>query len=181
MIFAIAVTLAMDALAVAISNGVSMPKMRKAQALIIGIYFGGFQFLMPLAGYFAGQLIDDFLEKYGPWITFGVLVIIGGKMVIEALKHKEEIHEKEAVFSHPKLIVQAIATSIDAFAVGVTLAFSADGIVQVLWACGVIGVVALVFSTAGALFGKKIGGFFQKRAELAGGIVLIVLGILSLF
>lgn len=172
MIFLIAVSLAMDAFAVSISNGVSVKGFGKSHAIKQGLYFGVFQFLMPLIGWVLGSSVKSYIEAVDHWIAFGLLAIIGVNMIRESLS--EEDDEEEATELSPKvLVLQAIATSIDALAVGISFAVLSVNIVQ---AAVIIGVVAFVFGVAGGILGKKIGGLLQSKAELAGGVVLILIG-----
>jgi len=176
MIPLLALSLGMDAFAVSISCGMS-PGFRRRSALWLGIYFGGFQALMTLLGAFLGHSFHQYVAQAGGWIAFGLLALIGGNMVWGALKGDRKPDEITAL-SHKRLFVLAIATSIDAFAAGVSLALLT---VNLVVACTVIGGVAFVLSVSGGLFGKRVGEAFHKRAELVGGIVLIALGIRSLF
>ena len=173
MIFLIAVSLAMDAFAVSISNGVSVKGFGKSHAVKQGIYFGGFQFMMPVIGWVLGSSVKSYIEAVDHWIAFGLLAIIGINMIREALGGEDD--EEEATELSPKvLVLQAIATSIDALAVGISFAVLS---VNILQASAIIGVVAFCFGVAGGILGKKIGGLLQNKAELAGGVVLILIGI----
>jgi len=166
----------MDAFAVSISCGMSTG-FKKRYTLWLGIYFGGFQALMTLLGAFLGHSFNQYVAQAGSWIAFGLLALIGGNMVWGALKGDRNPGET-VDFSHRRLFVLAVATSIDAFAAGVSLALLT---VNLAVAAAVIGGVAFVLSVFGGLFGKRLGETFHKRAELVGGIVLIALGIRSLF
>ncbi|MCL2827667.1 MAG: manganese efflux pump MntP family protein [Oscillospiraceae bacterium] len=176
MIPLLALSLGVDAFAVSISCGMS-PGFRKRYALWLGIYFGGFQALMTLLGALLGHSFNQYVAQAGSWIAFVLLTLIGGNMVWRALKGNQKPDETMA-FSHKRLFVLAIATSIDAFAAGVSLALLT---VNLAVAAAVIGGVAFALSVSGGLFGKRVGETFHKRAELVGGIVLIALGIRSLF
>jgi putative Mn2+ efflux pump MntP len=191
------VALAMDACAVAMTNGMCDVKMPVKKALLIGIFFGFFQFLMPLIGYFiTGIIADAFLdvfEKISAWISFGLLAILGGKMVWEGVsewieRKKEENPQTMGACPYPrqeltlkKLTVQAVATSIDALAVGVTLqmaAISETGLALGVWgATGVIGMITLALSFAAVYIGKAIGDKLADKAGLLGGLVLLGIGI----
>ena len=192
-----AVALAMDACAVAMTNGMCDIKMPVRKALLIGIFFGAFQFLMPVIGYFiTGVVADAFLsvfEKISAWISFGLLAILGGKMVwesIEEWKERKSGSQDETVGACPyprqaltvkKLTVQAVATSIDALAVGVTLqmaTLSSTGLAGGVWgATAVIGVVTLALSFGAVYIGKAIGDKLADKAGLFGGLVLLGIGI----
>ena len=171
MIFLIAVSLAMDAFAVSISNGVSVKGFGKAHAVKQGIYFGGFQFMMPVLGWVLGSSVRTYIEAVDHWIAFGLLAAIGFNMIRESRSEEEE--EEGGEMTAKVLILQAIATSIDALAVGISFAVLQ---VNILQAALIIGVVAFVFSFVGGVLGKSIGGFLQGKAELIGGIVLILIG-----
>lgn len=173
MIFLIAVSLAMDAFAVSISNGVSVRGFGKRHAVKQGLYFGGFQFLMPVIGWVLGCSVKSYIEAVDHWIAFGLLAVIGFNMIREAMGDDDE--EEEATVLSPKvLVLQAIATSIDALAVGISFAVLS---VNILQAAVIIGVVAFCFGVVGGVLGKKIGGLLQNKAELAGGVVLILIGV----
>ncbi|MDR0958623.1 MAG: manganese efflux pump MntP family protein [Clostridiales bacterium] len=169
-ILIIAVGLAMDAFAVSVANSVSIKKVKPATALKFGCYFGGFQFLMPVAGFYFGSFFSKYVNAYGHWVAFGVLLVIGGKMFIESFK-EEETEPAESVKA---MLIFAVATSIDALTVGVSFALTD---VPVWRASGIIGIVAFVFSAAGVYLGSKAGGLLGAKAERVGGIVLIAIGI----
>jgi putative Mn2+ efflux pump MntP len=191
------VALAMDACAVAMTNGMCDVKMPVKKALLIGVFFGFFQFLMPVIGYFiTGIIADAFLEvfeKISAWVSFGLLAILGGKMVWEGVsewieRKKEENTQTTGVCPYPrqeltmkKLTVQAIATSIDALAVGVTLqmaAISSTGLAGGVWgATGMIGIVTFALSFGAVYVGKVIGDKLADKAGLFGGLVLLGIGI----
>ncbi|MGN1098342.1 MAG: manganese efflux pump MntP family protein [Clostridia bacterium] len=177
-IFLTAVSLAMDAFAVSITNGVVVADFKKRYAVKMGLYFGVFQFVMPLIGYALGSSFRSYIETFDHWIAFGLLVLIGGNMIRESIWGEEEESvgktAKEAL-NAKVLTVQAIATSIDALAVGISFSLLPD--VDMWLSCTIIGIVAFLFSFFGGLTGKKIGGLFKDKAELAGGIVLCAIGI----
>ena len=174
-IFLIAVSLALDAFAVSVSSGISIPGFGWRQAAKMGLWFGAFQFAMPLLGWLLGTGVSQYIQAVDHWIAFALLAIIGGKMAWEALRSGCG-EEDEAVedLSARRLCLLAIATSIDALAVGVSMAFMQ---VNIWFAAIVIGVVAFVLSVAGGLVGRRLGCLFQRRAELVGGLVLIGIGI----
>ena len=173
MIFLIAVSLAMDAFAVSISNGVSVKGFGKRHAVKQGLYFGGFQFMMPVIGWFLGNSVKSYIEAVDHWIAFGLLAIIGINMIRESLGEDDE-DEATTELSPKVLVLQAIATSIDALAVGISFAVLSVNIIQ---AAAIIGVVAFCFGFAGGVLGKRIGGLLQGKAEIVGGVVLILIGI----
>ena len=174
-IIAVAVVLAMDAFAVAILNGILLKKRKISIAVRFGIAFGLFQFAMPLIGWLLGQAFLRYLEAVDHFIAFGLLTVIGVRMIFESFK-SEELREQrlDKILSIKNLVLLAIATSIDALAVGITLAVTNANI----WiASSIIGVVAFVISTIGYFIGVLSGGFFKKGAEIFGGCVLIGIGI----
>lgn len=164
--------LAMDAFAVSLCKGVSMKKMNWKKAIIIGMWFGGFQSLMPTIGYFLGTTFEDIVTSIDHWIAFVLLSFIGGKMIKDSLdKNKEESNDD---ISFKTMIVLAIATSIDALAVGITFAFLK---VNILIAVLSIGLITLILSIIGTKIGNKFGYKYEKKAELVGGIILVLLGL----
>ena len=172
-IFLIAVSLAMDAFAVSVSTGIAVPGFGPKQAARIGLWCGFFQFAMPLAGWALGTSVKTYIEAVDHWIAFGLLAFIGGNMIREALSGEGE---EEAItdLSVKRLFLLALATSIDALAVGVSLAF-VEG--NILLSAAVIGVVAFALAMLGGLLGHRLGQLFQKRATLAGGLVLVAIGV----
>lgn len=172
MVFLIALSLAMDAFAVSISNGVSVRGFGKRDAIRQGVYFGGFQFLMPVAGWLLGSSVKEAIEAVDHWIAFLLLAVIGGNMIRESLKKEDE--PGESVLTAKILALQAVATSIDALAVGISFALLE---VNILAAGIIIGVVAFLLSFLGGMLGKGLGGFLQAKAGLAGGVVLILIGV----
>lgn len=174
-ILLVAIGLSMDAFAVAICKGLAMPQINKKQTLLIGAYFGVFQALMPLAGWLLGSQFAGYVTKLAPWIAFVLLAWIGGSMIRESLSQGEEDGKPEpAELRHRELLMLAVATSIDALAVGVSMAFMP---VDILSSAGIIGIVAFVLSVVGGLVGRRLGCLFQRRAELVGGLVLIGIGV----
>lgn len=172
-IILIAVSLAMDAFAVSICKGLSMKKMDWKKAIIIGLYFGIFQAVMPVIGYLLGVGFEESIKFIDHWIAFGLLAFIGGNMVKEALS-KEDDEEVDDKVDFKTMIVLAIATSIDALAVGVTFAFLN---VNIVVSVCLIGIVTFVISCIGVKIGNVFGDKYEKKAELAGGIVLILIGL----
>ncbi len=178
MVFLTAVSLAMDAFAVSITDGIVVTDFKKRYAVKIGLYFGIFQFIMPLIGYALGSSFREYIEAFDHWIAFGLLVLIGGNMIRESFSEDTEesaLKTSAEVLNAKVLTVQAIATSIDALAVGISFSLLPD--IDMWLSCTVIGAVAFLFSFFGSLMGKKIGGLFKEKAELAGGIVLCCIGI----
>ena len=175
-IFFIAVSLALDAFAVSVSAGLTVRGFTIKDALKMGLWFGGFQFIMPLIGWFLGSRVAGYVMSVGPYIACGVLAFIGGRMIWGALKGDNE--ETVTELSAKTLLLLAVATSIDALAVGVTFAFMD---VDVLLSSAVIGVVAFALSLAGGMIGGRLGDRFKDRAQLVGGVVLVAIGIKMLF
>lgn len=167
------VSLAMDAFAVSITTGITLKDLRWKHALKVGLFFGGFQFLMPLIGYLAGSTFVRYIESVDHWIAFGLLAFIGGKMVYECIRPGEEEQVANPTATG-KLLVLAVATSIDALAVGISLAILRANI----WVCSSwIGIITFSLSALGVRLGKKLGDKFQRSAGLLGGLVLICIGI----
>lgn len=177
-VFVTGIVLSMDAFAVAVCKGLSMRKINYSHTLLIALFFGGFQALMPLIGWYLGDTFEKYINAVDHWIAFGLLAFIGGKMAIEAITEKEENKQKKEnkPFSVPELTVLALATSIDALAVGIV--FALTPMETNIWsAIAVIGCTTFVLSVIGVAVGNKFGSKYQSRAELVGGVVLIFLGI----
>lgn len=170
-LFILAVGLSMDAFAVSICKGLSLGKITKKNMAVAGAWFGGFQALMPLIGYFLGSFFADMITKYAHWIAFVLLLFIGGNMIKEALGEDEEVNPSMDV---KEMFLLAVATSIDALAVGVTFAFLKVSIVP---AVSFIGCITFVCSAAGVKIGSVFGAKYRSKAELCGGIILILIGI----
>lgn len=173
-ILLLALGLSMDAFAVSIASGATLKKMEIKSALKMALFFGGFQTLMPVAGWAAGLGMKGFIAGWDHWLAFGLLSFVGIKMIVEAAEERPEDGRKARPFETGTLFLLAVATSIDALAVGVT--FSLLG-VSILAPVLVIGAVTFSFSAAGVLIGVKSGHFFENRVEIAGGIVLIAIGL----
>lgn len=169
----LAIGLSMDAFAVAICKGLAIKEAKLKHMIITGAYFGGFQALMPVAGYLLGVNFKGLIERFDHWIAFLLLVLIGGNMLREALK-KEEEEEMNTSFGPKSMIPLAVATSIDALAVGVTFAFLQ---VQIIPAVSMIGVTTFLFSFVGVKIGNIFGLKYKTKAEFAGGIILILIGL----
>ena len=170
-LFILAVGLSMDAFAVSVCKGLSLGKIKSKHMCIAGAWFGGFQALMPLIGYFLGSFFAEMIEKYDHWVAFVLLAIIGGNMIKESFGKDEKVDSSMDVKS---MLLLAIATSIDALAVGVTFAFLQ---VQIVPAVSFIGVITFIFSAVGVKIGSLFGTKYKSKAELFGGIVLVLIGI----
>ena len=189
-IILIAIGLSMDAFAVSVTNGIIIKDLKVGHALKIGLYFGVFQALMPLAGWLAGSQFKDYITSFDHWIAFGLLAFIGGKMIWEAFGEEDKeaetvdgmcevaISTQETVCENPlkmgRLLILAVATSIDALAVGVSFAFLS---VSIIWSAVIIGMITFIICFAGVFIGNKFGGLLKKKAEIAGGLILICIGI----
>lgn len=175
-LFLIGVGLSMDAFAVSICKGLVMEKVNKKQAFIIGLYFGGFQALMPLIGWFLGIRFQQYITSIDHWIAFVLLVFIGGKMIVEAVRDPdvEEIGKKDPSLDHKEMFLLAVATSIDALAVGITFAFLDTPIVE---AITIIGLTTFFLSILGVVVGNFFGTRYKKKAEIVGGIILVAIGV----
>lgn len=173
-LFVLAVGLSMDAFAVSICKGLATKKVELKHMAIAGLWFGGFQALMPLIGYFLGVRFKDAITEFDHWIAFGLLAIIGGNMIRESFSNDEEHEHEDTSYGVKDMFLFAVATSIDALAVGVSFGFLD---VQIVPAVSFIGVITFVFSAVGIKLGHFVGSKFEKRAELFGGIVLVCIGI----
>ena len=173
----LAVGLSMDAFAVSICKGLSMKKAAFKEGAICGTWFGGFQALMPLIGFFLGSVFAGAIEAFDHWVAFGLLAIIGINMLKEAFSKECDCgcQERDADLSVKTMFVMAVATSIDALAVGISLAMAGD--VNIFVAVLLIGVVTFAFCTAGVKIGNVFGSRFEKKAQIAGGVILILLGV----
>ena len=173
-ILLIGVSLSMDAFAISVANGLTLNNFKPRHALWMGLYFGGFQFLMPLIGYLLGSTVSHYVMKLGPYISFFLLAFIGGKMLLDGLRGGEDAGGTGDL-THKSLLASAVATSIDALAVGVSFAFM-EG-VKLLPSCLLIGCTTFVISFGGAMLGSRIPGLNGKKAGIVGGLVLIGIGI----
>ena len=175
-LFVVAIGLSMDAFAVSICKGLSVCRVKPKHAIITGLWFGGFQALMPLIGYLLGTRFEDAIKQFDHWIAFVLLALIGANMLKEALG-KEECDccdTNEADLSPKTMFVMAVATSIDALAVGISLAMAGD--VNIVAAVLLIGVTTFLLSGVGVKVGNIFGSRFEKKAQLLGGVILILLG-----
>ena len=175
--FLTGIGLSMDAFAVAICKGLGMRKVNYKQMLLIALFFGGFQALMPLLGWLLGRQFEQYITSVDHWIAFALLVLIGANMLREARKG-DDTTDAETVYDAPlplwQLLLMAIATSIDALAVGISFAFLG---VNIWLAIAIIGTTTFLISAAGVFIGNRFGNRYEKRATIAGGIILILLGV----
>ena len=176
-LFLLGVGLSMDAFAVSVCKGLGMRKLDKKQALIIGLYFGGFQALMPLIGWLLGSQFQQYIPSIDHWIAFILLGFIGGKMMVEAVREwneEETVEVMDAPIDHKNMFVLAVATSIDALAVGITFAFLNTPIIE---AITIIGITTMVLSIIGVIVGNFFGSRYKSKAEFIGGLILVLLGL----
>lgn len=171
-LFLIAVGLSMDAFAVSVCKGLAMPKCTFKKAAIVGLWFGGFQALMPAIGYILGAQFQEAIASIDHWIAFVLLALIGGNMIHEALDNDEE--EADASLDVKTMFLLAVATSIDALAIGITFAFLK---VNIIPAVCFIGIVTFIISFAGVKIGNVFGARYKNKAEIVGGIILILIGL----
>lgn len=173
-ILLISVGLAMDAFAVSVCKGLAMKKMDFKKAVIIGAWFGGFQTLMPTIGFFLGKTFESFITGIDHWIAFVLLGIIGGNMIKEALSRDEESQSDKTDFK--TMLVLAIATSIDALAIGIAYV-CAYGSKNAAVTFVTIGIITFILSVLGVKIGNRFGTKYEKKAEFLGGLILVLLGI----
>ena len=172
------VGLSMDAFAVSVCKGLAMKRSSVKAGLTCGIWFGGFQALMPLIGFFLGSMFAEAIQSVDHWVAFGLLVLIGVNMLREAFSPEEDGGCSEcadADLSVKSMFVMAVATSIDALAVGISLAMAGD--VAIFAAVGIIGVCTFTFSAVGVGVGSVFGSRFEQKAQIAGGVILVILGV----
>lgn len=170
----LAVGLSMDAFAVSVCKGLAMKQCSAKKAMTCGVWFGGFQALMPLIGYVLGYRFERYITAIDHWIAFVLLGVIGGGMIAEAFSKKED-GELDDSLDVKTMFILAVATSIDALAVGITLAFLPN--TNVPAAVALIGIVTFGFSTAGVKIGNLFGMKYKTKAEFAGGVILVLLGL----
>lgn len=170
----LAVGLSMDAFAVSVCKGLAMKKATLRAGLTCGVWFGGFQALMPVIGFFLGSLFADAIQAFDHWVAFALLAIIGGNMLKEALSQEEEDAPCDDLSARTMFIL-AVATSIDALAVGISLAMA--GNVDILAAAVLIGLCTCALSALGVKIGNVFGSRYERRAQMAGGVILILLGV----
>ncbi len=177
-LFLLGVGLAMDAFAVSICKGLKMKTVNKKHCFVIALFFGGFQALMPFIGWLLGRQFEQYITKIDHWIAFLLLVAIGGKMIVDVLKGEEEDDEvcpcEIEKLDVKELFLLAIATSIDALAVGITFAFLQVSIVP---AITIIGVVTFIISAVGVFVGNIFGSKYKSKAEFVGGVILVLIGV----
>lgn len=171
-LFLIAVGLSMDAFAVSVCKGLSERSLKAKHYFIIGAWFGGFQALMPLIGYLLGSAFEQYITSFDHWVAFVLLGLIGGNMIREAFSKDEE--DQDASFGFKTMLLLAIATSIDALAIGITFALLPD--VNIFAAIGLIGVTTFILSAFGLKVGNVFGTKYKSKAEFAGGVILILIG-----
>ena len=171
-LFILAVGLSMDAFAVSICKGLSLGKIKHKHMCIAGAWFGGFQALMPAIGYILGAQFQEAIASIDHWIAFVLLALIGGNMIHEALDNDEE--EAAASLDVKTMFLLAVATSIDALAIGITFAFLK---VSIIPAVCFIGIVTFIISFAGVKIGNVFGARYKNKAEIVGGVILILLGL----
>lgn len=172
-LFMIGIGLSADAFSVSVCKGLNMRKLNLGHAYIIALFFGGFQALMPLIGYLLGSGFSKYIEAFDHWIAFVLLLFIGGKMIFDALHEKDDDEETEYSLKIGELFMLAIATSIDALAVGITFAFLE---VSIFFAILIIGVTTFALSLGGVIIGNRFGAKYKNKAEIAGGVILILIG-----
>ncbi|MCE5187474.1 MAG: manganese efflux pump MntP family protein [Planctomycetaceae bacterium] len=173
-ILGIGVGLAMDAFAVSVVSGSVFRELKVVHVLRMAFFFGAFQAFMPLIGYAAGQTVADYIEHFDHWVAFALLVIIGGKMIIEALKFEQVEKRAQDPANLMVVLTLSLATSIDALAVGITLSLVTDSILR---AVAAIGVITFVLSYAGVQIGRRARHFVEGKIEILGGVILIVIGL----
>lgn len=180
-LFMLAVGLSMDAFAVSVCKGLAMKKISLKSCAICGLWFGGFQGLMPFIGYLLGARFEKYMNAVAPWVAFLLLAFIGGNMIREALSKEEE--EASPGLDGKTMFMMAVATSIDALAVGITFAcvpikiVAASALVNTLLGVVIIGIVTFILSCVGVKVGNVFGTRYKARAELAGGLILILIGL----
>ncbi|HBJ18029.1 MAG TPA: hypothetical protein DDY81_09655 [Clostridiales bacterium] len=177
-LFLLAVGLSMDAFAVSVCKGLAMKKATLKAEATCGLWFGGFQMLMPITGFFLGSLFAEAIEAFDHWVAFGLLAVIGINMLKEALEKDDKSGddpEKDADLSVRTMFLMAVATSIDALAVGISLAMV--GSVNIWLAAAFIGICTFLLSALGVKIGNVFGCRYEKKAEFAGGVILILLGV----
>ena len=173
-LFLIGIGLSMDAFAVAICKGLGMERINKRDTLLLALFFGGFQALMPLTGYLLGSRFASYIERWDHWIAFVLLAFIGGNMIRESREQEEEEAKHCGSIRYRELFTLAVATSIDALAVGVSFAFLG---VHIAPAVTLIGCTTFVLTLVGVWVGNLFGSRYKSRAELTGGIILILIGV----
>ncbi len=174
-LFLIAIGLSMDAFAVSVCKGLGMSKFNLKHGVVIGLFFGGFQALMPLMGYFAGIGFQKYIESVDHWIAFALLAFIGGQMLYEACRGEKQPDKEGDAIKIRQLLVLAIATSIDALIIGITFALLPG--TNIWTSITLIGCTTFVLSVTGVAIGFRFGNRYEKKAQVAGGMILVLLGI----
>ena len=165
----------MDAFSVAVCKGLNMKKLNYRNIYIIALFFGGFQALMPLIGWLAGRQFEKYIVSFDHWIVFLLLLFIGGKMIAESQKKDgDDENEEEQKLDIKELFLLSLATSIDALAVGITFAFLN---VRIIPSISIIGIITFMLSLAGVFIGNKFGVKYKSKAEFAGGVILVLIGL----
>lgn len=176
-VFFIGIGLSMDAFAVAVCKGLCMKKLNYKHTVVIALFFGGFQALMPLLGFYLGTFFESYITQCDHWIAFLLLLYIGGKMLFDAIKENDDdiVLPMDAKLDIKELVLMAVATSIDALAVGITFAFYIS--TKIFCNIAIIGITTFVLSFIGVAIGNKFGTKFKRKAEIAGGIILMLIGL----
>ena len=175
-ILLIAVALAMDAFAVSLCKGLSLGRIKISHLCIVGAWFGGFQALMPVMGYLLGSTVSGYINSYGHWVAFAMLALIGGNMIREGLSKDKEEEAEKSPLKPLSMLMLAVATSIDALAVGVTFSFDM-GRAFIVPAVLIIGVITFIISVVGVKVGSVFGAKYKSKAEFVFGVILILIGI----
>lgn len=173
-----AIGLSMDAFAVAVCKGLKMAKLNYKQTFFIALFFGAFQAFMPFAGWLVGVNFERYIKNFDHWVAFVLLAFIGGKMIYESFEQEEETNAR---FDFKELSVLAVATSIDALAVGIAFAVLPQANFNIVLAVSIIGIVTFCLSAIGVVIGNRFGMVYKNKAELAGGIILVIIGLKILF
>ncbi|MBQ9510651.1 MAG: manganese efflux pump [Clostridia bacterium] len=176
-VIVIAVGLAMDAFAVSVCKGLAVKKIKITNLLAVGLWFGGFQALMPAIGFFVGSQFEEYIKAYDHWIAFGLLAIIGANMIRESFSKQDDDESKNSSFSFGTMLFMALATSVDALAVGISFACLDMSAGQMAYSAAVIGTITCFISIAGLAVGSFFGSKFKSKAEFAGGVILILIGL----
>ncbi len=179
--FLVGVSLSMDAFAVSVCKGLGMTKVNRKQAAVIALFFGGFQALMPFIGWWCGSRFEKIFERYAPFVAFALLLFIGAKMAIEAVREKtdeDDVKVKDAALDLKEFLVLSVATSIDALAVGVTYGLQPD--CPILAAITIIGLTTFAVCIAGVYVGNIFGHRYEKKAQICGGVILMLIGVKAL-
>ncbi len=176
-IFLIGIGLSMDAFAVSICKGLCMKRINYSHSLIIALFFGGFQALMPLIGFYLGTFFEIYITAIDHWIAFVLLLYIGGKMLLDAIKDDEDeiVCPVDNCLNYKELFIMAVATSIDALAVGITFSFYKN--TNIFANISVIGITTFIIAFGGVVIGNKFGTRFKKKAGISGGVILILIGL----